>query len=106
MSCGAKDSSDRVEGKILNHWFNDAELFEEDIYFVEKEDGSKTIEGYWQGEEIEAHVEKVEKMEEKDGVTFIYFETEFQDYYRIEKNGNLGVYDDKGFIEEHAKVTD
>lgn len=97
----------KVTGEILNSWFENDAMLPNKKYLV-KENGKFFIKSIYSksklaGDGGEIKQEVFEK-KMKNGTTKYDYQNDFGEYYLIEKNGNLGMYnEDSGKFKEAKK---
>ena len=94
----------KVTGTILNSWKDNDAMMPNKIYLVKENDKLfiKTIYAkskYSGGSEIVNEVTKINK----NGLTRFNYDNNHGEYYVVEKNGNLGLYDNEGKFKEAVK---
>ena len=94
----------KVSGTILNIWNDNDAIMPNKIYLVNENDKLfiKTIYAknkYSDASEIINEVTEVKK----SGLIRYNYSNDHGDYYVVEKNGNLGLYDDEGKFKEAVK---
>ena len=94
----------KVSGTILNIWNDNDAIMPNKIYLVNENDKLfiKTIYAknkYSDASEIINEVTEVKK----SGLIRYNYNNDHGDYYVVEKNGNLGLYDDEGKFKEAVK---
>ncbi|WP_346882860.1 hypothetical protein [uncultured Algibacter sp.] len=97
----------KVSGNILSSWYDNDPLLSNRKYLV-KEKGKtfiKTIyaESKYAGSGGEL-VEEVFEKQQSNGLKRYDYNNTHGEYYLIEKNGNLGLYDDSGKFKEAIKI--
>jgi len=94
----------KVTGTILNMWIDNDAIMPNKIYLVSENDKLfiKTIYAknkYSEASEIINEVSEVKK----NGTIRYNYDNNHGDYYVVEKNGNLGLYDNEGKFKEALK---
>ena len=97
----------KVTGEILNSWYENDAMLPNKKYLV-KEDGKLFMKSIYPKTELagdggELKEEVVEK-KLKNGMIRYDYENIHGEYYLIEKNGNLGLYNDSGKFKEAKKI--
>jgi len=97
----------KVTGEILNSWFeNDAML--SNTKFLVKENGKLFMKSIYPKSKLAGDggemKEEVFEKKLKGGIIRYEYKNIHGEYYLIEKNGNLGLYDDSGKFKEAKKI--
>lgn len=97
----------KVGGEVLNSWFDNDAILPNKKYLV-KENGKLFMKSIYpksklagDGREMK---EEVFKRKLKNGLIRYNYKNNHGEYYLIEKNGNLGLYDDSGKFKEAKKI--
>ena len=97
----------KVTGEILNSWFENDAMLPNRKYLV-KENGKLFMKSIYaksklagDGREVK---EEVFEKKLKNGIIRYDYKNNHGEYYRIEKNGNLGLYDESGLYSESKKL--
>lgn len=106
-----KASSDmnsiKVTGEILNTWFDNDSMLPNKKYLV-KENGKFFMKSVYSKSKLAgAGGEMVEEVFEKklnNGTLRYDYDNNYDEYYLIEKNGNLGMYDYSGKFKEASRT--
>ena len=104
VSCGQADeksSKAEVSGEILNTWESKMVTTESTLYLV-KEDGKLLMKTVYKEGDRQIVEELTESSEGK--VTRYDYEDGDGDYYQLEVNGDLGMYDEEGIFNTCIKI--
>ncbi len=100
-------NSTKVTGELLNSWFDNDAMLPNKKYLV-KENGKLYMKSIYSKSKLAGDggemKEEVFEKKLKDGTTRYDYENNHGEYYLIEKNGNLGLYDDTGKFKEVQKT--
>ena len=94
----------KVTGEIINSWFDNDAIMPNTTYLV-KEDNKLYMKSLYPKNSLTDASEIIrEVIEKKKGKTIRYdYENNHGEYFLIEKNGNLGMYDSEGKFKEATK---
>lgn len=90
-----------VTGNVLNKWENKMVMMESTMYLVE-EDGKLIMKSILKSDGS-MMVEEVKKSKNNGSVKYDY-ENTHGEYYLVEKNGDLGMYDNDGLFNTCVKI--
>jgi hypothetical protein len=97
----------KVTGEILNSWFENDPMLSNKKYLV-KENGKLFMKSIYPKSKLtgDGGEMKKEVFEKKlnNGIIRYDYKNNFGEYYLIEKNGNLALYDDSGKFNEAKKI--
>ncbi|KAB1158658.1 hypothetical protein F7018_08555 [Tenacibaculum aiptasiae] len=97
----------KVSGEVLNSWFENDAIFPNKKYLI-KENNRFFMKSIYPKNKFAKNnseiKEEVFKEKLKNGLTRYNYENNHGEYYLIEKNGNLGLYDNLGKFKEAKKI--
>ncbi len=97
-----KKPEPKITGNIINEWYDNNPITNAKIFLVE-ENGKKVIKTlYLKTKKIV--VEKISIKKQKNGLLRYNYKNKHKEYYLVEKNGNLSLYDKAGKFREYKKV--
>lgn len=100
-----KLKSTTVTGTVIHVWFDNDAITPNRIYLV-KENDTIYVKTLFAKNKYANASERVEKItvSKMNGLTRYDYRNEYGEYYLVEKNGNLGLYDNEGKIKEAKRV--
>jgi len=103
----AEMNTTKVTGEIMNSWFENDAMLPNKKYLV-KENGKLYMKSIYPKSKLAGDggemKEEVFEKKLKDGIIRYDYKNNHGEYYLIEQNGNLGLYDDSGKFKEAEKI--